>query len=44
MAQLYSTASYQAHDLTGINLAGNNLSGLELRWSESDRRVLAVPK
>lgn len=26
-AQLYSTASYQAHDLAGINLASNNLSG-----------------
>jgi hypothetical protein len=26
-AQLYSTASYQAHDLTGINLVGNDLSG-----------------
>ena len=28
LAQLYSTASYQAHDLTGINLAGNNLAGV----------------
>ena len=27
LAQLYSTASYQAHDLTGIGLGGNNLSG-----------------
>ncbi|HEY3394165.1 MAG TPA: pentapeptide repeat-containing protein [Lacipirellulaceae bacterium] len=26
-AQLYSTASYQAHDLTGIGLAGHNLAG-----------------
>ena len=26
-AQLYSTASYQAGDLTGINLVGNNLTG-----------------
>ena len=26
-AQLYSTASYQAHDLTGIVLSGNSLSG-----------------
>jgi uncharacterized protein YjbI with pentapeptide repeats len=26
-AQLYSTASYQAHDLAGIVLLGNNLSG-----------------
>jgi hypothetical protein len=26
-AQLYSTASYQAHDLTGIGLARNDLSG-----------------
>ena len=25
-AQLYSTASYQAHDLTGIGLSGNNLA------------------
>ena len=25
-AQLYSTASYQAHDLTGITLGGNNLN------------------
>ena len=34
MAQLYSTASYQAHDLTGIgligNLAGVNLAGQNL--------------
>src|SRR6266700_4027335 len=29
-AQLYSTASYQAHDLTGIVLAGNNLAGVNL--------------
>jgi uncharacterized protein YjbI with pentapeptide repeats len=29
-AQLYSTASYQAHDLTGIVLAGNNLAGANL--------------
>jgi len=27
LAQLYSTASYQAHDLTGIGLGGSNLSG-----------------
>jgi uncharacterized protein YjbI with pentapeptide repeats len=27
LAQLYSTASYQAHDLSGINLSGNYLSG-----------------
>jgi uncharacterized protein YjbI with pentapeptide repeats len=27
LSQLYSTASYQAHDLTGVNLAGNDLSG-----------------
>jgi hypothetical protein len=26
LAQLYSTASYQAHDLSGIGLAGNDLS------------------
>jgi uncharacterized protein YjbI with pentapeptide repeats len=26
-AQLYSTASYQAHDLTGIGVNGNNLAG-----------------
>ena len=30
MAQLYSTASYQAHDLTGIGLGGNNLAGANL--------------
>ncbi len=30
LAQLYSTASYQAHDLTGIALAGNNLAGANL--------------
>ena len=30
LAQLYSTASYQAHDLTGIALEGNNLSGANL--------------
>jgi len=29
-AQLYSTASYQAHDLTGIRLAGSNLAGINL--------------
>jgi uncharacterized protein YjbI with pentapeptide repeats len=29
-AQLHSTASYQAHDLTGIVLAGNNLAGVNL--------------
>jgi uncharacterized protein YjbI with pentapeptide repeats len=27
LAQLYSTASYQAHDLTGISLGGNDLVG-----------------
>jgi uncharacterized protein YjbI with pentapeptide repeats len=27
LAQLYSTSSYQAHDLTGIGLFGNDLSG-----------------
>jgi uncharacterized protein YjbI with pentapeptide repeats/CubicO group peptidase (beta-lactamase class C family) len=27
VAQLYSTASYQAHELTGIGLFGNDLSG-----------------
>jgi uncharacterized protein YjbI with pentapeptide repeats len=27
VAQLYSTASYQAHNLIGIQLSGNNLSG-----------------
>jgi CubicO group peptidase (beta-lactamase class C family) len=26
LAQLYATASYQAHDLTGIGLGGNNLT------------------
>jgi uncharacterized protein YjbI with pentapeptide repeats len=30
IAQLYSTSSYQAHDLTEINLDGNNLSGANL--------------
>jgi uncharacterized protein YjbI with pentapeptide repeats len=29
-SQLYSTASYQAHDLTGIRLRGNNLAGVNL--------------
>jgi uncharacterized protein YjbI with pentapeptide repeats len=29
-AQLYSTASYQAHDLTGIGLYGNDLAGVNL--------------
>jgi uncharacterized protein YjbI with pentapeptide repeats len=29
-AQLFSTASYQAHDLTGIKLGGNNLAGVNL--------------
>jgi uncharacterized protein YjbI with pentapeptide repeats len=27
LAQLYSTASYQAHDLSGVGLGGSNLSG-----------------
>ena len=27
LAQLYSTASYQAHDLTGIGLSYNDLTG-----------------
>jgi uncharacterized protein YjbI with pentapeptide repeats len=27
LTQLYSTATYQAHDLSGINLARNNLAG-----------------
>jgi uncharacterized protein YjbI with pentapeptide repeats len=30
VAQLSSTASYQAHDLTEINLSGNNLAGVNL--------------
>ena len=30
LAQLYSTASYQAHDLTGISLVGINLAGVNL--------------
>jgi hypothetical protein len=30
IAQLYSTASYQAHDLTGIRLDGGNLAGVNL--------------
>ena len=30
MAQLYSTVSYQTHDLSGIGLGGNELAG-ELR-------------
>jgi uncharacterized protein YjbI with pentapeptide repeats len=30
LAQLYSTASYQAHDLTGIGLSGNSLGGANL--------------
>jgi uncharacterized protein YjbI with pentapeptide repeats len=29
-SQLYSTASYQAHDLTGIDFYGNNLDGVNL--------------
>jgi uncharacterized protein YjbI with pentapeptide repeats len=29
LAQLYSTASYQAHDLSGIGLFGNNLAGAD---------------
>ena len=41
-AQLYSTASYQAHDLTGIdcwhgnNLAGVNLAGQNLTNATSE--------
>jgi uncharacterized protein YjbI with pentapeptide repeats len=34
-AQLYSTASYQAHDLTGIGLGVNDLSG----WSFSGQNL-----
>jgi uncharacterized protein YjbI with pentapeptide repeats len=30
LAQLYSTASYQAHDLTGIRLSANDLTGVNL--------------
>jgi uncharacterized protein YjbI with pentapeptide repeats len=30
LAQLYSTASYQTHELIGIGLGGNNLSGVNL--------------
>jgi hypothetical protein len=30
LTQLYSTASYQAHDLTGIGLGENNLFGVNL--------------
>jgi uncharacterized protein YjbI with pentapeptide repeats len=30
VAQLYSTASYQAHDLSGIQLERNNLAGVNL--------------
>jgi uncharacterized protein YjbI with pentapeptide repeats len=30
IAQLYSTASYQNHDLTGIQLSGHNLTGVNL--------------
>ncbi len=29
--QLYSTASYQAHDMTGIGLLGSDLTGAQLR-------------
>ena len=29
-AQLYSTASYQTHNLTGIDLGGNELTGVSL--------------
>jgi uncharacterized protein YjbI with pentapeptide repeats len=40
-AQLYLTASYQARDLTGIGLAGNDLSG----WSpaKSSRALSSIP-
>jgi uncharacterized protein YjbI with pentapeptide repeats len=34
-AQLYSTASYQAHDLTEVALGGNNLSG----WNFSGQNL-----
>ena len=34
LAQLYSTASYQAHDLSGINLASNDLCRRQLRRPE----------
>lgn len=36
--QLYSTASYQAKDLTGINLLGNNLSG----WSFAGQNLTSA--
>ena len=38
--KLYSTASYLAHDLTGIGLGGKDLTGGKLRWSKPFQRNL----
>jgi uncharacterized protein YjbI with pentapeptide repeats len=37
-SQLYSTASYQAHDLTGILLSSNNLSG----WNFAEQNLTSA--
>ena len=38
---MYSTGSYQAHDLTGIILSGNNLSGWNLAGQNLNDATLA---
>ena len=42
-AQLYSTASYQAHDLTGIGLDGNNLAGVNLAGQNLTNATSSAP-
>jgi uncharacterized protein YjbI with pentapeptide repeats len=39
-AQLYSTASYQNHDLSGINLSWNNLSGWDFAGQNLSNAIL----
>ena len=41
-AQLASTASYQAKNLQGIGLGGNDLKGWDLEWTESQRPLSAA--
>ena len=43
-AQLSSTASYQAHDLTGINLGGNNLAGVNLAGQTLTNASFTAPR
>ena len=42
-AQLYSTASYQAHDLAGIRLSNNILSGWDFAGQNLTGANLSTP-